>query len=463
VRNRTLSAIRFARSFVTMTIATLAQDTGQGTAQDTAQGTAQGTVQDTAQGTPTASPAAGIARPPLVTRGLLLRFVSIIGSSVSFYLPLSVMPMFARASGASSGAGLVTGALLLTTVLVELITPRLLARVGYRVSLTVGLFLLGAPALALLLSSASAVVIGVSILRGAGFAITTVAGGALTASMIPQQRRGEGLGLVGIVGGIPALVALPAGVWVAVHWGFQPVFVVTAAAALLALTVVPGYPGLAARPERPQARGPRARALRARGSREHGVLGGLRNPGLLRPAGVFSASTLAAGVLVTFLPLAVAGRAAWVATAALFAQPAASTVARWAAGRAGDRRGHTGLLIPGVVLSAAGLAALAATASPVLVIGGAATFGIGFGLLQNATLTLMYARVPGDGQTAVSAIWNAAYDTGMGVGAIGMGLIAGHTGYPGVFLLTGLLTLTALLPAGRERARAASGPGRVAG
>jgi MFS family permease len=406
-----------------------------------------------------ASASGRAARPRLITRALMLRFVSIIGSSVSFYLPLSVMPMFARASGASTGAGLVTGALLLTTVLFELITPRLLARTGYRVSLGVGLFLLGAPALALLVSSASAVIIGVSILRGAGFAVTTVAGGALTASMIPQERRGEGLGLVGIVGGIPALVALPAGVWVAVHWGFQPVFVVTAGASLLALTVVPGYPGLAARPGGDQARGSRARGMRARlsqgqGSRGNGVLARLRDPGLLRPAGVFSASTLAAGVLVTFLPLAVAGRSAWVATAALFAQPAASTLARWAAGRAGDRRGHTGLLIPGVVLSAAGLAALAATGSAALVIGGAAAFGVGFGLLQNATLTLMYARVPADGHTAVSAIWNAAYDTGMGVGAIGMGLIAGYTGYPGVFLLTGLLTLAALLPAARERAAA---------
>jgi MFS family permease len=400
-------------------------------------------------------------RPSLITRPLLLRFVSIIGSSVSFYLPLSVMPMFARASGASTGAGLVTGALLLSTVLVELMTPRLLARVGYRASLTAGLLLLGAPALALLASSASTVIIGVSIVRGAGFAVTTVAGGALTASLIPQERRGEGLGLVGIVGGIPALVALPAGVWVAAHWGFSPVFVATAAAALVALTVVPGYPGLDARPSRrPQEEGTstHGRGHRqeqggsARRSGAHGVLVRLRDPGLLRPAGVFSASTMAAGVLVTFLPLAVAGRSAWVATAALFAQPASSTLARWAVGRAGDRRGHAGLLVPGVVLSALGLVALAATASPVLIIAGATVFGAGFGLLQNASLALMYARVPADGHTAVSAIWNAAYDAGMGLGAIGMGLAVGAIGYPGVFVLTGLLTLTALLPASRERA-----------
>jgi hypothetical protein len=76
----------------------------------------------------------------------------------------------------------------------------------------------------------------------------------------------------------------------------------------------------------------------------------------------------------------------------------------------------------------------------------------------------MYARVPARGHTAVSAIWNAAYDAGMGVGAIGVGLVAGHTGYPAVFLLTGALTLTALAPAvrehatGRPRRRTSPGP-----
>jgi hypothetical protein len=35
-------------------------------------------------------------------------------------------------------------------------------------------------------------VVAVNIARGTGFAITTVAGGALTASLIPAERRGRG-------------------------------------------------------------------------------------------------------------------------------------------------------------------------------------------------------------------------------------------------------------------------------
>jgi predicted MFS family arabinose efflux permease len=179
------------------------------------------------------------------------------------------------------------------------------------------------------------------------------------------------------------------------------------------------------------------------------VLAGLRTAALIRSAVIFSAATMAVGVLVTFLPLAV--RSAGVAAAALLAQPAAATLARWAAGRIGDRYGQARLLGPGVLLSAAGMALLVATGTPVLVVTGAACFGTGFGLLQNATLTLMYARVSADGYNSVSAIWNAAYDAGMGGGAVAIGLLVAHIGYPAAFGLTSALIIPALLLTRRER------------
>ena len=385
-----------------------------------------------------APPVEASQRPPLITRPLLLRFVSIIGASASFYLPLSVVPMYAKSAGSTVGAGLATGALLVTTVAVELVTPRLVALTGYRLALAIGLLALGLPALALPLSASLAVIVAVSIVRGAGFAIVTVAGGALTASLIPPERRGEGLAVAGIVSGVPAIAGLPLGVLVATRWGFTPIFVATAGAALLALVAVPGLPDRrAARPAVPA------------GGRS-GVMSLLRNSPVWRPAALFSASTMAAGVIVTFLPLAIAARSAEVTTIALFAQPAAATLSRLAAGRAGDRHGHVKLLLPGVLLSASGMACLAATGNAGLVIGGAAIFGAGFGVLQNATLALMYARATRAGYSAVSAIWNAAYDAGMGVGAIGMGLITGLLGYPVIFLLTAALILPALVPVCRE-------------
>jgi predicted MFS family arabinose efflux permease len=88
----------------------------------------------------------------------------------------------------------------------------------------------------------------------------------------------------------------------------------------------------------------------------------------------------------------------------------------------------------------------------VIVIAGAATFGAGFGILQNATLSLMYSRVPAAGYSTVSAIWNAAYDVGMAIGAIGVGLLITTTGFSPAFLVTAAAMLPALLMARREGA-----------
>jgi predicted MFS family arabinose efflux permease len=64
----------------------------------------------------------------------------------------------------------------------------------------------------------------------------------------------------------------------------------------------------------------------------------------------------------------------------------------------------------------------------------------------------MYSRVPAAGFSAVSAIWNASYDIGMAVGAIGVGLLISTTGFSPAFLITAAAMLPALVMAHRERA-----------
>jgi predicted MFS family arabinose efflux permease len=377
-------------------------------------------------------------RPRLVSRALLVRFVSIIGSSIGFYLPLSVVPLVAQDAGSASTAGFATVALLLATVSCELVTPRLVSLVGYRWALALGLLFLGVPAVVLVLVASTPAILAVSVLRGIGFAVCVTAGGAVTASLIPGERRGEGLALVGIVGGIPGMLALPAGVWIAARWGYAPVFVATTVITLVALVSVPGLPS-------------RKVSGRRSDEVEPSVLAGLRSAAIRRPAAIFATSTAAVGVLVTFVPLAVTGAHAWVVAAALLAQPAASTGSRWVAGRIGDRRGQAVLLVPGLLLAVAGMLGVAVIGSAVAVIGGALVFGLGFGVLQNATLCLMFARAPEGSEGVVSAIWNAAYDLGMAAGALGAGLVVAHVGYAAIFALAAVVMVPGLAGVRRDR------------
>ncbi len=354
----------------------------------------------------------------LVSPELALCFVTTAASSVGFFLPFAVVPLFAAHAGGAVAAGMATTALLVATVAVELVAPRILTRIGTRAGLALGLFLLGAPILLLLVSSGPLLIVVVSVVRGVGFALIVVAGGALTAALLPTGRRGEALAVLGMVSGIPSMIALPAGVLMAQLWGYAPVFVVTAVLPVLSALTIPWL----------SARAPGVGA-------PVGVIHALRN--VWPPTVVFAASAAGAGVLATYLPLAARGVPAWVVPCALFAQTLVATLVKPAVGRLGDRRRHDVLLLPGVVLAALGMAALFFTAEPVVIIAGAAVFGAGFGTLQNSTLTLMYEKVGADGYPAASAIWNAAYDSGMAVGAALVGAIVGLIGFPAAFVLTG--------------------------
>jgi predicted MFS family arabinose efflux permease len=365
------------------------------------------------------------ARPRLLTGPVVRLFTADFAAMISFYLLLSVVPLYAADRGiGTAGAGLSTGVLMFTAVAAELTTPALAARLGYRRLLMGGLVLLGAPALVLPAAASLSALLVVSVVRGIGFAIVVVTVGAIAATAIPAQRRGEGLGVLGVVAMLPAVVALPFGLWLAGAVGYAAVFAIGGGAALLAVSAVLFLP-----------------EGRSEDQSHSSLSTCLRRPELRRPLVMFATAAVAGGVVVAFLPSAVT---AGVAVPALFVQNLAAAAARWLAGRRIDRRGTKGMLVPAILVCAVGMGSAAFTSTPLAVLAGMAAFGAGFGLAQAATLNTMLARVPASQYGAVSAAWNAAYDLGWGAGAIGIGMVAATAGYPAAFAVAAVLVLAAL-------------------
>ena len=393
-------------------------------------------------------PGNGGGRPAgrIISGPLALVFLSEFCVLSSFFLLLSVMPMLAAAAGVgSSGAGFMTGSLLLGTVAAEAAAAAAIRRFGGRMVLAAGAVLLGAPALAMLARQPQAVMVSVSLVRGFGFGLCGVVTGALTAQLLPPGRRGEGLGLLGVVSGVPAVVALPAGVWLAGHHLGAAAAAMAATAGLLPLVVIRWLPG--GREERRTARAGRMPGARRSGRIPGALRSGRMAAAALRLPLIFAAATIAAGVLDSFLPLA-KGVPSSLASAALLVQAITATLSRWQAGKRGDRYGHARLLVPALGVAALGMAAMLGLGSPVVIVAGMVRFGAGFGVIEPATFALLIEQQPED---KASALWNLAYDAGYGAGPAVFGLFCARTGYPAAFALTGALILAAVPAALREK------------
>jgi len=367
----------------------------------------------------------------LLTRPVILLTFVAFAALFGFQLLLSVVPLYAdRAGGGSSGAGLATAAFMLPTVLTQIQMPRILGRYGYRRTLAAGLLFLGVPALFYAYARTLAPILAVTLVRGVGFGVVTVVFAALIVELAPPHRRGEALGLLGVAITLPTIFCNALGLWLAGGYGFGVVFLLGGIAPLLGLGMI-----LWIRSASP--------STKEEEESSAGFFAGLGRAHLRRIFLLFAATTMAAGVVLTFLPLAVPGSGIFSAASALLVIGVTTTASRWWAGRFGDRRDARLLLAPGLIACAIGMICL--PLGGVILLFGAVIFGVGFGLLQNATLILMMGRVSKSEYGLGSTLWNAAFDAGTGVGAFSFGFVISAVGFSWSFSICSALLVLALL------------------
>ena len=371
-----------------------------------------------------------LSREALLTRPVVVLVLTAFAVFLGFQLLLSVVPLYTeRAGGGSSGAGLATGVFMFSTVLTQIQMPRLLRWWGYGWVLAAGLLFLGVPALFYAATASVEAILAVTLLRGVGFGIVTVVFVALIVKLVPAGRTGEALGLLGIAITVPNIFCNPLGLWLVDRFGFPAVFAIGGLVPLLGLATIPII---------------QRSALSAQSVVESGagIFAALKRRPLLRISLIFATTTMAAGVMLTFLPLAAPGSGLFSAVGGLLIFGSTTTVARWWAGRFGDRRDPHLLLIPGLLACAMGIIGL--PTGGVFLLIGAALFGTGFGLLQNATLILTMKRVSKNEQALGSTLWNVAFDAGTGLGAFLFGFIIPLTGFFWAFTLSAGLVASSL-------------------
>ncbi|WP_111718963.1 MFS transporter [Homoserinimonas sp. OAct 916] len=358
---------------------------------------------------------------------------------------LPIAPLWAVQGGANeAGSGLVNGVLLVVTVLTQPFVPRMLSRVGTGRVLAAGLVLLGVPPLLHLISEHLGWILLLSVLRGVGFGILTVAGSAVVANLVPRAQHGAAIGAYGAAIAVPQVVLIPAGPWLVDTVGFWAVF----ALGTLPLLGISSAPRLA-RVLREQAA---ERALHPptdptpTGTDRESRLRLVAE--LLRPMLLLSGVTLAGGALITFAPQMSSSPA--VTTGALFLLTVAAALTRWYIGGLADRHGTRPFLWPLVVLTVIGLLLAAiAVENPdatraLLFLAAMVLVGIAYGGLQNLTLVLSLSAVRRAQYGTASAAWNIGFDMGTAVGSILIGTLAAGFSFPVALLVAAAIALATL-------------------
>ncbi|GGG70298.1 MFS transporter [Corynebacterium pelargi] len=395
--------------------------------------------------------------------------IAVAAAFAAFSILLPVIPLAVISHGGTDTlAGMATGVFMAVTVATQLITNRLVQRFGFRPVMLVAALLLGLPALWHMFSFAAPSVLVVAGLRGIGFGALCVAQYALVGQLVPAGMLGKASGLIGVFVGASQMVFLPVGLWLLdAGVSMNIVLLLAAAVALLAAVMCIWIPSI--EPERPEPWSPEHDpAVKKVSLRRRVTMRVVRRPrrkGMkvtIAPAIALASVSMGYGAVSSFLPASVREAdpisGASIAGMMLSIVGLAQLVSRYISGSIADRQNKAGLgMLPGLALSSVGMAGMCAVIAwglPLwLLIMAAVCFGAGFGLVQNDALLEMFLRVPRERLGSASTVWNASFDTGTGIGAITLGMVAASHGYTGAFLCGAILVMLGITAEVIDRVR----------
>jgi MFS family permease len=383
-------------------------------------------------------------QPPVreqIPRQIWILIASTFLIAVGFGLIVPVLPQFARSFGVGATASsVVVSAFAFFRLVAAPGGGRLVSRFGERPVYLTGLLLVAGSTAATGFAQSYSQLLVFRGLGGIGSTMFTVSALALIVRLAPPSIRGRvsaawsSTFLVGAILG-PVLGGLLGGL------GLRVPFLVYAAMLLLAATVVAVFiPSTAGGHA---SAGPSLTPLRvSEAVRDSAYRAGL--------ASAFANGWSNFGVRNAILPLfaaTVVGDAPWVAGTALAVFAAGNASGLVLSGRLTDRVGRRPFVLLGLAVSGLATAVTGWSGGLVVLLVLSVVAGVGAGVLnpaQQASMADVIGRERSGGPAL--AAYSMAQDGGAIAGPILAGLLVDHGSYPLAFVVTGAVTLVAMLP-----------------
>ncbi len=347
--------------------------------------------------------------------------------ALDYYIP--ILPFYVlHVGGAEASVGMLMGLFTFCSIILRPFQGRDLNRKGRKRLLVMGISLYAAGGLGLLLLPSLPLLFVFRAIQGFGWGAFLLAFNTLTLDLAPPGKRGAVVGLMGMAPPASLATAPVLGEYlrVATSADYLLLFLVASVAALLAL-----FCGALVREP------------------EFDKSGTEKTPLLLQkvifPSLIIFCMTFNLGVILTFLPLLGEVRDLQ-AVGYFFTIFALTTVfSRPAAGRLSDRYGRSVIFLPALVVAAASMVMIATAVTVPQFLLSAFVLGIGFGSGHSSVMAMAADRLAVMERGVGMATFTTAFDLGIVVGAVTVGILLSWFDFQAIFMLCAVIMLLPVL------------------
>jgi MFS family permease len=334
----------------------------------------------------------------------------------AFYL-VTVLPNYIQELGGSPlQIGIVLGAWGYLPLVLRLFVGKFSNKAKKKLMIRIGCISL---IVVYVLMAYSETIIALFVLRfiqGIGSATIPTASGTLIANLSPLSRRGEGLGYFGITSSMGQAVGPAIGAFILNQYSYEAVFLLSAFTALYSLVLI----HFVKEPIMPVPKDTKSQPLIPR----RAVL----------PSFLFLSITICFAACTAFLPLLSLERSISQVSLFFIFHGGISILARPIGGALGDRIGRLPVILFGMIAMSIAMLYLSISNSNLDMILTGLFTGLGVSLCNTGLFALTLDRVSSDEQGSATAVIQLAWDVGIIVSGIGLGLIATKFGFASLFV-----------------------------
>ena len=358
---------------------------------------------------------------------------------LNYYYLLVTIPIYLiqDLQGNTAQAGILVAVFYVAAILIRPIAGKWIETYGIKKIFLVSLIIyLGAAFMYFFTTT----LISLTVLRfvhGIGFGMITTSTGTIVASIIPNGRKGEGMGYYGLMMNISMALGPFVGLLAITQWGSSVMFIVSAVSVVIG--TITGF--LISLPKG-EIKVATEKTVKQKG---------------LKMKDLIEMSALPISLVSFFFALVYASIVSFVSVYAeelqlteiasyfFIVYVIALLISRPFTGKWFDQYGANVIMIPSIISFALGMFLLSQAEGAFLFLLSAAFIGLGWGTIFPSAQTIAIQVAPPERKSVATATFLSTMDSGIGIGSVIVGIVGAQLGYSSLYFYSSIMVLAGLV------------------
>ncbi|MFC3884115.1 MFS transporter [Bacillus songklensis] len=374
-------------------------------------------------------------KPKLWTKNFISVSLSSFFLFLTFYDLLVTLPIYALQDlhGDESNAGLIVTVFIIAAIIIRPLAGKWMESVGMRFILISSLLIFFAASTFYFTSHSMISLLILRFFHGIGFGMATTATGAIVADIIPDARRGEGMGYYALSMNLAMVIGPFLGLTAMQQWGMNVLFTISAICALCAF--IAGLSIKLLKKEQTE--------IPVTPARKTGIgFKGLFEVSAIRISMVGALFALVYSSILSFVSVYAKELGLAEAASYFFVVYALVLVlSRPFTGKWFDLYGANAIVYPAIFCFAVGMVLLGTAETALVFLLSASLIGLGWGTLFPIFQTIAIQEAPPARRGLATATFLSIFDLGIGIGSFIVGLAGTKVGFSSLYFYSSFLVL----------------------